>query len=51
MISDSKVCGPAEIIVRDHNGEVELVDPPSPPPDELNQMAPDAGQESDSKIS
>ena len=43
--------GPVEIIVRDRNGDIVLVDPPSPSADELNEMmaAPplDARQESE----
>ncbi|CAK7234406.1 hypothetical protein SCUCBS95973_008925 [Sporothrix curviconia] len=39
--------GPAEIVVRDRNGEVELVDPPSPTADEMGEMALDARQESE----
>ncbi|EPE05367.1 hypothetical protein F503_02106 [Ophiostoma piceae UAMH 11346] len=43
--------GPAEIIVRDCNGDIVLMDPPSPSADELNEMmaaAPlDARQESE----
>lgn len=41
--------GPTEIVVRDRNGELELVDPPSPTADELGEMALDARQESESK--
>ncbi|CAK7245059.1 MAG: hypothetical protein STHCBS139747_006625 [Sporothrix thermara] len=37
--------GPAEIVVRDRNGEVELVDPPSPTADEMGETALDARQE------
>ncbi|CAK7267303.1 hypothetical protein SEPCBS119000_002473 [Sporothrix epigloea] len=38
--------GPIEIVVRDRNGEVELVDPPSPSADEMGEAALDTWQES-----
>ncbi|CAK7274770.1 hypothetical protein SEPCBS57363_006331 [Sporothrix epigloea] len=36
-----------EIVVRDRNGEVELVDPPSPATDDMGEMAFDTRQESE----
>ncbi|OAA58961.1 hypothetical protein SPI_06163 [Niveomyces insectorum RCEF 264] len=45
--SDSHAGAPAEIIVRDRNGEVELMDPPSPTPDELNDAVLDERQENE----
>ncbi|KIH87951.1 hypothetical protein SPBR_05280 [Sporothrix brasiliensis 5110] len=47
LASDPSSRGPAEIVVRDRNGELELVDPPSPTADEMSEMALDARQESE----
>lgn len=47
--SDPASRGPVEIVVRDRNGELELVDPPSPTADEMAETALDARQESESR--
>ncbi|KAL1897425.1 hypothetical protein Sste5346_004162 [Sporothrix stenoceras] len=47
LASDPASRGPVEIVVRDRNGELELVDPPSPTADEMGETPLDARQESE----